>query len=133
MHILFLLTSISRLERRSSLEISKGKLWHCLASFVLAAGGCMHVGLSLSGQPSTVLLPCRYVWLPMWAMQLSPAEQVQAANRISGSSSGMSSTARTAQLPARIPVAGVDVVVRWKPHWTLKDLGDAAISRFVMV
>lgn len=67
----------------------------------------------------------------MWAMELSHVQQVEAAQRLKGVGA-LSGTARTAQLPARIPVAGVDVVVRWMNSWTLEDLAANATSRFVM-
>ena len=67
----------------------------------------------------------------MWAMELSPVQQVEAAQRLKGVGA-LPGTASTAQLPARIPVAGVDVVVRWMNSWTLEDLGEKAVSRFAM-
>ena len=73
----------------------------------------------------------RYLWLPMWALELSEEEQALAGQRVQGKGQ-LAMPAATAQLPARLPVAGVDCVVRWLASWTLHDLSTTPVSRFAM-
>ena len=74
---------------------------------------------------------CRYLWLPMWAMELSEEAQALAGQRVQGRGE-LPFQGDSVQLPARLPVAGVDVVVRWMYAWTPQDLALPAVSRFVM-
>ena len=73
----------------------------------------------------------RYLWLPLWAMELDADATAAAELRVQGH--GRSPfPAQTAQLPARLPVMGVDCVVRWLATWTLADVAQQPPSRFLL-